>query len=208
MEITWLGRTCFRIRGREGTVITDPCPPESGYRIGRLTADIVTLSRHDEPGYSATSLVTTTGKILDAPGEYEIGGILVTGIATRPLGEGRNIVFMVELEGIRVAHLGLLAGPPPATVLDALKNVDVVLIPVGGGNALGGPAAQDVMTTIDPKVVIPMNYRTEFEQDTGLEPLDRFVKETGTRVEPQPKLTVSRSSLPQDLTVVVLAPRP
>lgn len=207
MEVTWLGRNCFRLRGREGVVITDPCPPESGYRIGKTEAQIITVSRRDDPGYSATSVVGGEPLVLDAPGEYEVGGALVTGIATKLPDGGRNIVFVIELEGIRVGHLGLIAGPPPAAVLEALKDVAILLIPVGGGGALQGPAAQDVMTTIDPGIVIPMNYKTEFEQ-LELDPIERFIKETGSKTEPQPRLSVTKSQIPSELSVVVLQPRP
>jgi len=90
--------------------------------------------------------------------------------------------------------------------LDELKDVDILLIPVGGGNSLAGAAAADVMTTIDPKIAIPMNYKTDFET-LDLEPLEKFIKETGSKAEPQPKVQFSRSQLPEDLTVMVLQPK-
>jgi L-ascorbate metabolism protein UlaG (beta-lactamase superfamily) len=206
MEITWLGRNCFRLKGRDGTIVTDPCPPASGYKIAKLPAEIVTLSRRDDPGYSHTAIVTGSPKALDAPGEYEVGGILVEGVETTSA-EGRNIAFVCELDGIRIGHLGLLDKSPASAVLEQLQDVDILLIPVGGGNALSGPAAQDVMTTIDPRIAIPMNFKTDLEK-MDLEPLDRFIKETGAKSEPQPKYQVTRSGLPSDLSVIVLQPRP
>ena len=206
MEITWLGRNCFRLRGREGVVITDPCPPESGYRLGKPTADVVTLSRPDDPGYSWLEGVAGDPRVLDAPGEYEIAGILVTGVATAGPGGGRNVVFVYELDGIRVGHLGLIAGAPSASVLEELNDIEVLLVPVGGGNALTGSAAADVITAIEPRVAIPMNFKTETEQ-MELDPLDRFLKESGAKPEPQLRLQVTRSQLPADLTVMVLLPK-
>lgn len=206
MEITWLGRNCFRIRGREGAVVTDPCPPESGYKFAKPAADIVTLSSKDDSGYSAIEVVGGTPKVLDAPGEYEIGGILVTGVATVGQNASRNIAFVVEVDGIRVGHLGLLASAPNAAAIEALGDIDVLLLPTGGGNALSPKLAQDLMTKFDPGVAIPMNYRTEVET-LELEPLESFLKETGAKPEPLARIQVTKSSLPQDLTVMVLEPR-
>lgn len=206
MEITWLGRNCFRIKGREGVVITDPCPPSSGYKLGKPAADVVTLSNRSEAGYSSLESVAGEPVVLDAPGEYEIGGVLVEGLATRRADNSRNVVFVCELDGIRVGHLGLLATAPATDMLEQLK-VDILLLPVGGGNALGGRAAQDVMTAIDPKIAIPMNFKTDLEK-MELEPLERFIKETGAKSEPQARLQISRSGLPGDLSVAVLQPRP
>jgi len=206
MEITWLGRNCFRIRGREGAVVTDPCPPDSGYKFTKPAADIVTLSSRDETGYSAVDVVGGTPRVLDAPGEYEIGGILVTGVATKGPNDARNVAFVVEVDGIRVGHLGLLTSPPNAAAIEALGDVDVLLLPTGGGNALSPKLAQDLMTKFDPHLAIPMNYGTEVET-LELEPLENFLKETGAKPEPQARIQVTKSSLPDDLTVMVLEPR-
>lgn len=206
MEITWLGRNCFRIKGREGTIITDPCPPASGYKLGKPAAEVVTLSNRDDAGYNSVESVAGAPVVLDAPGEYEIGGILVEGVAVKRADGGRNIVFVCEVDGIRVGHLGLLGAAPDTEVQEQLK-IDVLLIPVGGGNALGGRAAQDVMTAIDPKIAIPMNYKTDAEK-MDLETLERFIKETGAKADPQPRLQVSKSGLPGDLAVMVLQPKP
>ncbi len=205
IEITWLGRTCFRLKGREGVVITDPYPPD-GVSLGKLTADVVTLSRRDDPAYSHREAVSGDPFFLDAPGEYEVRGILVTGLATRGPNETRNIVFIVELEGLRIAHLGLIT-PDSARKLDELKGVDILLLPVGGGGSLNAAMASDVMTTIDPNLVIPMHYRTEEDAIESLDPLDRFLKETGSKPEPEARITVSKAQLPSELTVRVLQPR-
>ena len=205
VEITWLGRNCFRIKGREGTIITDPCPPASGYKLGKPAAEVVTLSNRDDAGYNSIESVAGDPVVLDAPGEYEIGGILVEGLAVpRPDGT-RNIVFVCEMDGIRVGHLGLLGSAPGTEVQEQLQ-IDSLLLPVGGGNALAGRAAQDVMTAIDPKIAIPMNFKTDVEK-MDLETIERFLKETGAKAEAQPRLQVSKSGLPGDLTVMVMQPK-
>jgi L-ascorbate metabolism protein UlaG (beta-lactamase superfamily) len=202
IEITYLGRNCFRLKGRDGSVITDPCPPDSGFSLGKQTAEIVTVSRRDEPGYAYSAGIGGNPMVLDAPGEFEIGGILVTGIANKRADGTRNVMFISEIDGIRVGHLGLASN----VALEDFKGVDVLLLPVGGNNALAPNLAADLMTKIDPSVVIPMNYKTGGEP-LPLEPLEAFLKETGSRPEPLAKVTVSRSSLPQDLTVMVLEPK-
>ena len=206
MEITWLGRTCFRLKGREGVVLTDPCPPESGYKLGKADANVVTLSRKDEPSLSYTAGAPAEAKILDAPGEYEVGGVLVTGIALRRPDGIRNLAFIIELDGIKVGHLGVPAGTGAQVAIDELKAVDILLLPVGGRDSLSPAVAADIMTTIDANITIPMNYKTEFET-ADMDPLERFLKETGAKPEPQQRLQISRSQLPAELTVIVLQPR-
>lgn len=208
LEITWLGRTCFRLKGREGTVLTDPCPPVSGYKIGKVECDVATVSRIDDPDFNYVEAVKDGGKVLNTPGEFEVRGILVTGIAMKR-GEGeRNIAFIIELDGIRVGHLGV----PPATLtaaqLDGIKGVDILLLPVGGGGQLSivAAVAADLMTTIDPRIAIPMLYKTDVET-LDIDPLDRFLKETGVRPEPQPRFQSTKTQLPSELSIVVLQAR-
>lgn len=202
LELTFLGRTCFRLKGRDGTVLMDPVPADSGFAPGRQEAAIVTLSCAGDPRYGDPSVVTGEPKVLDAPGEYEIGGVLVTGTALRRADGSRTVSFVVEIDGIRVGHLGL----PTGTNLAELKDVDILLLPVGGDGSLSAVAAADVMTRVEPKIAIPMHYKVGPER-LELEPLEKFLKETGAKPEAVAKLQVTRSQLPADLTVVVLEPR-
>lgn len=197
-----MGRNCFRLKGRDGSVITDPVPPDSGFALGKQTAEVVTISRRDDPGYSYAAGIGGEPMVLDAPGEFEIGGILVTGIAAKRTGGGRNVMFIAEIDGIRVGHLGLL----DAANLEEFKDVDVLLLPVGGSNGLSPNMAADLMTKIDPRIAIPMNYKVGGET-LPLEPLESFLKEMGAKPEPQQRISVSRSGLPTDLTVMVLEPK-
>jgi hypothetical protein len=194
------------LKGRDGVVITDPCPPDSGYSVAKQPADVVTVSRKDDPGYSYTEIITGDPLVLDAPGEYEKGGILITGVATKRPDGFRNVLFVYEMDGIRIGHLGLPGTAAAASGLDELKNVDILLLPVGGGNSLAAAAAADIMTTVDPRVAVPMNYKTPVES-LDLAPLDSFIKETGTKAEPQQRVQYTKAGLPQNLTVVFLEPR-
>jgi L-ascorbate metabolism protein UlaG (beta-lactamase superfamily) len=208
MEIVWLGHSCFRIRGREATIVTDPCPPASGYTIGKPTADIVTISHHHE-NHSFLKAVAGSPTVVDGPGEYEISGAFVTGIATHhddQKGEARgsNITFIMEMEDIKVCHLGDLGHTPTAEQAEEMTGVDILFVPVGGSTTLDGVRAAEVVSLLEARLVIPMHYKTDaFKGD--LEPPDRFLKEMGAAPhEPQPKVSVTRNSLPADTQVMIL----
>ena len=205
VDISWLGRTCFRLRGREGAVLTDPVADSTGYGLGRTSAEIVTLSRNGDPEISNHEGVGGDPRVFEAPGEYEVRGILVTGI---PIAreDGRTMAFACEIDGVNIVHLGLPDAPPGAAVLERFENVDVLLMPVGGGGSLSASVAVDLMQRIDPNIVIPMNYRTDLDS-AHLDPIDRFLSEAGATPEPRPRLSVTRASIPSELTVEVLKPR-
>ena len=208
MEIVWLGHSCFRLRGREATIVLDPCPPASGYTIGKPTADIVTIS-HRHENHSYLKAVAGTPAVIEGPGEYEIHDAFITGVATYhddSKGEelGGNVCFIVELEDIRVCHLGDLGHMPTAEQAEEMTGVDVLFVPVGGGRTVDGARAAEVVSLLEARLVIPMHYKTDAAKDT-LDSPDRFLKEMGvTAVEPQPKLTVTRGSLPSDTQVMLL----
>ncbi len=209
MDIVWLGHSCFRIRGREATVVMDPCPPASGYNIGKPTADIITIShRHDDHTY--VKAVAGSPVVLDGPGEYEIHGAFITAISTYHDAEkgaqlGTNLAFVIEMEDIRVCHLGDLGHAPSADQAEEMTGVDVLLIPVGGERTIDGPKAAEIAAMLEARLVIPMHYRTE-AGGAKLEPPDRFLKEMGVAAAPelQPKLSVSHNSIPSETQVVLL----
>lgn len=212
MEIVWLGHSCFRIRGREATVITDPCAPASGYVIGKPakpTADIVTVS-HSHDDHRFTTAVAGNPAVLDGPGEYEIHGAFITGINTfhddsRGEERGENVVFIIEMEGIRVCHLGDLGHSPTAEQAEEMTGVDVLFVPVGGETTIDGPKAAEIATLLEARLVIPMHYKTDISKGQ-LDSPDRFLKEMGVTgtPEPQPKLAVTRSTIPHETQVMVL----
>lgn len=208
MEIAWLGHSCFRIRGREATIVTDPCPPSSGHSVGKPSADIVTVS-HGHENHSYVKAVAGNPAVLEWPGEYEIHGAFVTGVRTyhdsrEGAVHGPNVSFVIEMEDVRVCHLGDLGHTPTPEQVEEMSGVGVLLIPVGGHTTINGATAAEVVNIIEPAIVIPMHYQTAANQ-AELAPLDRFLKEMGAKeLEPQPKLTVSRSSLPHETQVVLL----
>ena len=188
MDMTWLGHACFRMRGREGVVLADPPDPKSGHAIPKTEAAIVTIS-HEHPGHSSLKSVGGEPVVLRGPGEYEVQEVLVTGIGTfhddsKGSARGRNTVFAIRLDDLVICHLGDLGHELPAGDLERLGDVDIVLVPISGGD-INLTAAKDARA-----------------------PFDRLLHELGVKdLTPVPKLSVTRGSLPENVQVVALDSR-
>jgi L-ascorbate metabolism protein UlaG (beta-lactamase superfamily) len=208
MEITWLGRSCVRIRAKEATVVTDPCDKSTGYSLGRPTADIVTVSNSD-PAHSYVDGVAGQPRVIEGPGEFEISSTSIVGVTTfrgkeKTLESGRNVTFVFELEDVRIGHLGAIGHVPTSAQVEEMAGVDILLVPVGGGESLDAPPAAETVSLIEPKIVIPINYKTEADK-AKLDPVDRFLKEMGAKSpERHQKVTITRSSLPEETQVLVI----
>lgn len=212
MEITWYGLSCFRMIERGmASVVTDPYDHSVvGYEKLNLKADIVTVS-HDAPGHSFISAVKSREHVITGPGEYEIGGVFVTGVRTngkkRKKDEKPNTLYVFDFDGVTVAHLGDLNNVPSQSDIEVLGEVSVVTVPVGGGGGLNAAKAAEVISLLEPGFVIPMHYRTPGVR-LSLEPLEKFLKEMGIGdITPEESLKVTRSSIPDETKVVVLEPR-
>ena len=210
MEITWYGHSCFRLTERSmATVVTDPYDHSSiGYDSLKLKADIVTVS-HDAGGHNNTSAVKGTSHVITGPGEFEIGGVFITGVQTNGHGkkddsELRNTLYVFDYDGITVAHLGDLDKVLTQTEVEALGTVNVALVPVGGGGGLNAAKAAEVISLLEPNIVIPMHYATP-DVKLSLDSLDKFLKEMGLgSTDKQLSLKVFKSGLPDETHVVVL----
>jgi len=212
MEITWFGHSCFRLTERNVvTVVTDPFDNKSvGYDALKLKAEVVTIS-HDAPGHNNSDAVKGTTHVLTGPGEFEIGGVFITAVQTDSPGRSakskekiRNTVYVFDYDGITVAHLGDLQQIPTQSEIELLGTVNVALVPVGGGSSLNAAKAAEVVSMLEPNLVIPMHYATP-DAKASLDPLNKFIKEMGlSKPESQPSLKVTRSSLPDETHVVVL----
>ena len=208
MEINWLGHSCFRIKGKQATVITDPYAPDLGYSLGKPTAHIVTVS-HQHSGHSYVQGINGEPRLITGPGEYEIGGVLVTGIATfhdQEQGQkrGKNTVYLMEVDEVSVCHLGDLGHVLTAEQVEEIDDVDVLLLPVGGISTINAPMAAEIVRQIEPKAVVPMHYKTE-ALSRELESVDRFLKEIGVKeINSQPKLSFTKSNLPISTQVFLL----
>ena len=211
MEITWYGHSCFRLTERSmATVVCDPFDSAAiGYGPLKLKADIATVS-HDAPGHNNLDAVKGVLHPITGPGEFEIGGVFITGVQTDGAGGKkkdvvRNTLYVFDYDGITVAHLGDLRQVPSQAEVEALGTVNVALVPVGGGNSLNAAKAAEVISLLEPNLVIPMHYATPDVKKVQLDSLNKFLKEMGLgAVQKQPSLKVTRSGLPDETHVVVL----
>jgi len=210
MEITWYGHSCFRLTERSlASVVTDPFDHHvAGYEPLKLKAEIVTVS-HEAPGHNFVAAVKGKEHVITGPGEYEIGGVFITGVQTnghvkRSPDEPRNTLYVFDFDGVTVAHLGDLRRVPSQTEIEALGNVHIALVPVGGGGGLNAAKAVEVVSLLEPGIVIPMHYGTP-DSIINLSPVSKFLKEMGlSEIEPQPTLKVNRGAVPEETRVVVL----
>ena len=211
MEITWFGGGCFRLRGRGVTVITDPFAPEAGYRLPRMAANIVTVS-HDDPEHNYTRAIREDPYVITGPGEYEIGGVFVIGVAcyhdeVEGAERGRNTAYLIECEEITICHLGDLGHVPSQEMVEEFDGIDILLVPVGGKQVLTGPRAAEVVNLLEPRIVIPMRYRIP-DMDRELSTVTRFLTEMEAQDAAQEEmLRITASQLGEDTRVCVLAPK-
>ncbi|HEX5164220.1 MAG TPA: MBL fold metallo-hydrolase [Thermomicrobiales bacterium] len=209
-EIKWFGHACFRLRSRDAMILTDPVPRSFGYKIDKQKVDIITIS-HDHPGHTNVDLASTSPKLVNGPGEYEMSDVFITGIRTyhddkQGAEHGRNTAYLFDLEDLVVCHLGDLGHTLSEGQVETMSIADVVIIPVGGGTVLNAEKAVEVIGQLEPRVIIPMQYQTPMG-DKQRDPLERFLKEMGvTEVTRRDKLTVRASDLGDTPEVVVLEP--
>jgi len=209
MEITWYGHSCFRFTERGlATVVTDPYDHQAiGFWPLALRGNIVSIS-HDSPGHNNAQAVKTKPKVIKGPGEFEIGGVFVTAVQTNGYklenSEKKNILCVFDYSGVSVAHLGDIRRVPSQSQVEALGTVDIALVPVGGGNGLNAAKAAEVISLLEPGIVIPMHYGTP-DCKIQLDSLDKFLKEMGlSQIDPIPSLKITKTAIPSETKVVVL----
>lgn len=210
MEISWLGHSCFHLRGKNVTLITDPFSPQLGHSLGKVSAPIVTIS-HNHPGHNSVESISGDPRIVRGPGEYEISDVLITGVASYHDDKhgqelGRNTIYIIHMDDLVICHLGDLGHVLQEEQLEEVADADILLVPIGGQHTINAAQAAEVISQVEPHIVIPMHY----SHPTGDAPnsLDKFCREMGIEaINPQPKLSMTRSTLPAETQVVVLSIR-
>ena len=211
MEITWYGHSCFRLTERaEASVVCDPYDNQHvGYPLLKLRADIVTIS-HESPSHSFLKAVKGEPYVITGPGEFEIGGVFITGVRTNGRNKKEpvvpeNTLYVIDYNGINIVHLGDLSVAPSQSEVEELGPVHVALVPVGDGGGLNSSTAAEVISLLEPNIVIPMHYSTPATKNK-LDGINKFLKEMGlSHVETIPSLKItSIEGLPQETRVVVL----
>lgn len=211
MDITWYGHSCFRFVERgQTTVVTDPYADDTiGLPPLKFKTDVITIS-HDSPAHNGVEGIKYD-YVLSGPGEYEIGGVFITGIALHHVdGDDvrRNVAYLIKYpNGLTVLHLGDLSHVPDQSTIEDFGEVHVVLVPVGGNGTLNADMAAEVIAQIEPAYIVPMHYAIE-DITVPLDPVDKFLKAmgVGTPIEDD-TLKVNPSGLPEQPEVVVLTPQ-
>ncbi|HEY6875627.1 MAG TPA: MBL fold metallo-hydrolase [Candidatus Dormibacteraeota bacterium] len=212
MDVTWLGHGCFRLRGKNAAVVTDPYPPTIGLRLPKQDAEVLTIS-HDHENHAYAQAVRDGAYEIKGPGEYEVAGVSVLGFPTfhdaeKGAKRGRNTVYLIEIDDVRICHLGDLGHALEDEDAEKVSSCDVLLVPVGGRTAINAVQAAEVVRQLEPRFVVPMHYAVPGLKKE-LDGLDRFLKEMAvTASEPQPKLSVQSTSTSEwETKVVVLEPK-
>jgi L-ascorbate metabolism protein UlaG (beta-lactamase superfamily) len=212
MDITYLGHSSFKLKGKTASVITDPFSPEMvGLKYPKVSADIVTVS-HDHKDHNQADLVKDTRMVINTPGEYEIMGISIIGIPTfhddkKGALRGKNTIFVIEIEDIRVAHLGDLGHVLSEKTIDKIGEVDILLIPIGGEYTINPSQSAQIVRDMEPNIAIPMHYKVDGMDEKTFGKLSdekSFLAEVGYMVERTDKLVIKKVSLEEEKKVVVI----
>lgn len=214
MEITYIGHSCFKIKGKEVTLIIDPYSEKIGYKLPKLECDIL-LCTHDHFDHHNVEGISKYSLLIDGPGEYEKQDVLIYGKQTdhdekEGVERGKNTIYVIDIDGINIMHLGDLGHPLSKEALEKVSDADILMIPVGGTYTLNAKTAAEVISDIEPNIVIPMHYKTkDLVGMDDLDDIDKFLDEMGVEdnVKRQDKLKInSKSDLPEDTEVVILTP--
>jgi len=213
MEVTYLGHSSFKFRGKSVTVVTDPYDPEYvGLKYPKTEADIVTVS-HDHPDHNFISIVGGGPFVISQPGEYEIKGVSIFGFSSyhddkQGAERGKNIIYLIEVDGFRICHLGDLGERLSSELIEEIGTADILCIPVGGKVTLGTNEAVELTAQIEPSIVLPMHFNLPGINQKifgDLNPVDEFLSKM--EVEDKTvldKLSISKDKLPEETKVVIL----
>lgn len=221
MDITYLGHSSFKIVAQglspdgakqKVTVVTDPFDPKMvGFKYSGVEGEIVTIS-HQHADHNMSDKVAGVKKIVEGPGEYEISGISIIGYSSfhdAKKGEerGKNTVYVIESEGLRIAHLGDLGHMLSDDLVGEMGSIDILMIPVGGNFTISAKEAVEICSKVDPYYILPMHYKDvgiNESQFGDLEPKETFLKEVGLTVEILPKLSIKKDDIVENQSTKVI----
>lgn len=210
MEIVWHGHSFFEIHTKEVKVILDPFSEKIGLKIPKNPKGDILLISHSHPGHSNKLAVAGEYFLIEEPGEYEIKNVFIEAIESyhdpkEGKERGKNLIFLVEIEGLRICHFGDFG---QKELNDEQKrrigNLDILLLPVGGISTIGPKEAIKIIKEIEPKIVIPMHYflpSLKFK----LERVEEFLKLMGVKkITPLEKFKVKKGEIFGEETNIIL----
>lgn len=216
MIITYHGHSCFKLKGKNGTVVTDPYDSYIGFAAPALSADVITAS-HQHKDHHAVAQVKPSARrdkpfLIDVLGEYEVGGISVFGTHSYHDDQqgslrGENYIYTILLDNLRICHLGDLGHELTEEHISDIGQVDVLFVPVGGVFTINPDQAVKVIRSIEPSIVIPMHFKTaDHDQNVfgDMRTLEDFTKAYGVDTPPVDKLVVEQDRLPEETQLVTL----
>lgn len=212
MHITWLGHSAFKLQDKIGadgiTLVIDPFDDKLGIKMPKLEADILLIT-HDHPNHNNRAAIKGTPYIVDCAGEYEVKNVAIEGVivphdTVKGKAKGNVIAYRIDMDDISIAHLSDLADELDPKQLEPLGGVDILIVPVGGKFTLDAKKAVQVVSQVEPRIVIPMHYMTDGVK-LELDGIEKFIKELGVKPRYEEKLKVSKKDLPsEDMELVIL----
>ncbi|MFA5130090.1 MAG: MBL fold metallo-hydrolase [Patescibacteria group bacterium] len=210
MQLFWHGYSSVRIESKNGdkacTLITDPFENEAAIRFPRTTEpDVIALSKEDRKQFN---LEGPGGSpfVISSPGEYEVKGVFINGIQDPAQHDG-NIMYRIVTEGISIAFFGQIKREPTDDELERLENIDILLLPVGGGESISASTAAEIISEIEPRIVVPIYFELPGLK-TKLGSVDAFCKQMGAcQRENMNRLKVQKKDLPADTVLVAVLDR-
>ncbi len=216
MDILWHGQLCFEIRissnqAEKKIIVIAPFSKNTGLKLPSLTADIL-LIPYQYSGQEEIKVIKGTPFLIDGPGEYEVKGVFVRGVAGLPISYQekdltKNTIFIFEIEGIKLCHLGNLNQEDiTPEQLEVVGEVDILMVPIGGGHTINVEAAQKIINQIEPKIIIPMQYDLP-GLERKIDSLRVFLKTMGQEeTESRSVLKIKKQGLPTETKIIVLKP--
>jgi L-ascorbate metabolism protein UlaG (beta-lactamase superfamily) len=214
MIITWFGHSCFKIQTQNAVVLTDPYSSDIGLRMPKVTADLVLIS-HDHYDHNNTETLGGTPFIVNSPGEYEVRGVFAHGVQAfhdDKNGAERGVItiFRIEADDMKLGFLSDLGQKKlNDEQFENMNGLDILFVPVGGNYTIDGKAAAELITELEPRIVIPMHYKVPgLSSKIAISGVEPFIKQMGiTSNGKEDKLKIVKKDLPQeDTKVIILRP--
>ena len=208
MTIQWYGQSCFRLEGKDASLLIDPFSKETGLKQPRIHDQIVlvTHSHHDHNNIEGIDKDTF---LINGPGEYEIQGVNVLGIQSfhdnaQGQERGFNTIYSIKIEDLKICHLGDLGQDSlNETQLDKIDEPDILIIPIGGKYTISAKEAVGIINQIEPRIIIPMHYKIP-DLKIDIEGPEKFIKELGLKPEKIDKYKITKKTLPVENTQLIM----